>query len=141
LRFAPTVRCLLTTHISSASYIRALILIDTVVSIHEDPCYEDPPSGENAENAEQWRAEELRNMRFNTLSVLMQLSRSCPDGYRESILSHKQVRDWMRRPDVAGDDDQISSEGTSSLFYYLFEDYGAGAPILRQAREILDEQV
>jgi len=79
-------------------------------------------------------------MRFNTLSVLMQLSLSCPDKYRKAILSHKPVRDWMRRSDRAGKEEHTGSEGTSSLFYYLFEDYGAGAPILRQAREILDEQ-
>jgi hypothetical protein len=76
-------------------------------------------------------------MRSNTLNVLMQLSRSCPDSHKGTILSHKPVRGCMPRHGRASN---VSHEVASNLFYYLFEDYGAGAPILRQARDLLDDQ-
>ncbi|KAI1423080.1 hypothetical protein F5Y12DRAFT_560606 [Xylaria sp. FL1777] len=122
----------------------------TVLSIHEQPSFEAVPPNENAEN---WRAEELRNIRANTLDVLLQLSRRGFDLYKRKPLSLNSVRrplsKWHSRdkPNLdrqetgmtfafGGEPVSLADEGTSNLFYYLFEDYVAAGPLKTAERKL-----
>jgi Mg2+ and Co2+ transporter CorA len=119
----------------------------TVLSFHDAPDYETPPEGQDPDA---WRAEELKNMRSNTLAVLLQLSRH---GSERSILSIKAVRPHPKQDQTAATltlglrrassvvdlDGVVSMEGSSNLFYYLFEDYTAAVPILKGTRKLLDD--
>ncbi|KAI1826464.1 hypothetical protein F4861DRAFT_545994 [Xylaria intraflava] len=115
----------------------------TVLSIHELPTFE--PAPEN-EDLEKWKDIELGNMRANTLEVLLQLSQKGFDLYKKKPLSLNSVRPplgkWHTRgksnriqPETgvppAGRDSSVglADEGTSNLFYYLFEDYVAAVPL------------
>ncbi|KAI1130468.1 hypothetical protein F5Y10DRAFT_119492 [Nemania abortiva] len=118
----------------------------TVLSIHEQPSFELVPE---KEDRDKWRAEELRNMRANTLDVLRQLSKKGFDLYKKKPLSINSVRrplsKWhghtrdsvsFNRQDTgmssfvnAGEPVSLADEGTSNLFYYLFEDYVAAGPL------------
>jgi hypothetical protein len=125
---------------------------DTVLSFHEDPAYETPPRGEDTTK---WNAAELKNMRSNVVSVLMQLSNRGYEEYKTNILSLKSVRqplskDMMttnglrRMPSLLDPEDReryISYDGSSNLFYYLFEDYTAAVPILKISRKALHDLV
>lgn len=111
------------------------------------------PEGEN-EN--KWHAEELKNMRANTLDVLLQLSQKGFDLYKRKPLSLNSVRrplsklNGRDRPDFArretgmslagGESVNLADEGTSNLFYYLFEDYVAAEP-LKTAERKLEQMV
>lgn len=102
---------------------------------------------------------ELINMRANTLDVLRQLSREGFDLYKKKPLSlnsvrrplnrwHGHARDSMTldRHDTGmsfangAEPISLADEGTSNLFYYLFEDYVAAGP-LRTAGEKLEHIV
>lgn len=121
-----------------------------MLSLHEDPDLETPPDGEDPVR---WRTDEFRNMRENTVSVLMQLSDLGHTKYRHNILALKEVRQPLRRdqpgnghglrrvPSAVGSDTHVSLEGSSNLFYYLFEDYFAAVPILRGSRRMLHNLV
>ncbi|KAI0914147.1 hypothetical protein F4824DRAFT_447013 [Ustulina deusta] len=115
----------------------------TVLSIHEQPSFEPPPANEDEGK---WKSEELWNMRANTLDVLLQLSRKGFDLYKRKPLSLNSVRrplsKWhshdkasLGRRDTgmtfanAGEPVSLADEGTSNLFYYLFEDYVAAGPL------------
>ncbi|KAI1436575.1 hypothetical protein GGR50DRAFT_692981 [Xylaria sp. CBS 124048] len=112
----------------------------TVVSIHEQPTFEPVPE---RENPDKWREAELKNMRANTLEVLLQLSKKGFDLYKRKPLSLNSVRPplskWhhnnkppntdQRKIDTSVDDESLADEGTSNLFYYLFEDYVAAEPL------------
>lgn len=124
--------------------------MDTVLSLHEDPDLETPP---DREDPARWQADELRNMRENTVSVLMQLSDLGHTKYRHNILAFKEVRQSLRRdqpgngqglrrtPSAVESDNYVSLEGSSNLFYYLFEDYFAAVPILKGSRKMLSDLV
>ncbi|GAP90467.1 putative adp-ribosylation factor protein [Rosellinia necatrix] len=124
----------------------------TVLSIHEKPPFDiSPDKGTLDEND----AEELRNIRGNTLDVLLQLSKCGFDLYKRKPLSLNSVRrplskwDDRERPNidrrdtgtafVTGDEPiSLADEGTSNLFYYLFEDYVAAGP-LKTAEKKLEQ--
>ncbi|KAI0489518.1 hypothetical protein F4859DRAFT_154353 [Xylaria cf. heliscus] len=124
----------------------------TVLSIHEQPSFETVP---DKEDPERWTREELKNMRANTLDVLLQLSRQGFDLYKRKPLSLNSVRrplsKWQTRdrPSIdrhetgmsfasAGEPVSLADEGTSNLFYYLFEDYVAAGP-LKTAEKKLEQ--
>lgn len=127
---------------------------DTVLSIHEQPSFETVP---DKEDADKWKHEELKNMRANTLNVLLQLSRQGFDLYKRKPLSLNSVRrplsKWHARdrPSISRYETGMSfasgrepvslaDEGTSNLFYYLFEDYVAAGP-LKTAEKKLEQMV
>ncbi|TGJ88154.1 hypothetical protein E0Z10_g513 [Xylaria hypoxylon] len=122
----------------------------TVLSIHEQPSFEPVPENEDED---QWKADELRNMRANTLDVLLQLSQEGFDLYRRKPLSLNSVRrplnKWHSRDKpsldrhetgmsfaIAGEPVSLADEGTSNLFYYLFEDYVAAGPLKTAERKL-----
>ncbi|KAI1365061.1 hypothetical protein F5Y08DRAFT_194530 [Xylaria arbuscula] len=115
----------------------------TVLSIHEQPMFEPVPPHEDAAR---WKYEELQNIRANTLDVLLQLSKNGFDLYKRKPLSLNSVRrplsKWHSRdrPNLDRQETGMSfafgcepvslaDEGTSNLFYYLFEDYVAAGPL------------
>ncbi|KAI1351180.1 hypothetical protein F5Y01DRAFT_283638 [Xylaria sp. FL0043] len=122
----------------------------TVLSIHEQPSFETPPPNEDAVK---WKAEELQNIRANTLDVLLQLSRKGFDLYKRKPLSLNSVRrplsKWHSRDKpnldrhetgmtfaIGGEPVSLADEGTSNLFYYLFEDYVAAGPLKTAERKL-----
>nr|XP_036583354.1 ADP-ribosylation factor [Colletotrichum truncatum]KAF6792397.1 ADP-ribosylation factor [Colletotrichum truncatum] len=95
-----------------------------VLSFHEIPPCE--------RNSVSWVEEELRNMRSNTVAVLCQLSNHGDKDYRDRVITLKSVRQTMPKD---GPDCEKAREGSSNLFFYLFEDYSGAAPILKAARD------
>lgn len=101
---------------------------------------------------DEYRAECLKNIRANTLSVLLQLSLKGFDKYAHKPLSQSSVRKamsdkhgrWSRRPGTSTLQDSnrnaLNVEGASNLFYYLFEDYAAAATF-QAAERMLKELV
>ncbi|KAI8629238.1 hypothetical protein F5Y19DRAFT_94509 [Xylariaceae sp. FL1651] len=113
----------------------------TVLSIHEHTSFESADKDDA-----KWNAEELNNIRANTLDVLLQLSKKGFDLYKRKPLSLNSVRrplsKWHShdKPDLSrhetgmsfahqGEPISLADEGTSNLFYYLFEDYVAAGPL------------
>ncbi|RYC63947.1 hypothetical protein CHU98_g2270 [Xylaria longipes] len=124
----------------------------TVLSIHEQPSFETVP---DKEDPDRWKHGELKNIRANTLDVLLQLSRQGFDLYKRKPLSLNSVRrplsKWHARdrPSInrhgtgmsfanGGEPVSLADEGTSNLFYYLFEDYVAAGP-LKTAEKKLEQ--
>jgi hypothetical protein len=118
---------------------------DTVVTFHEAPYY-NPPRGE--EDRVGWDEKELSSMRTNTRKVLLQLSVCGIKEYQEDILELTAVRAPLmekrgtlalnRASTLNSDNAHMYLEGSSNLFYYLFEDYGAAISILNESREMLE---
>ncbi|KAK2001744.1 ADP-ribosylation factor [Colletotrichum falcatum] len=105
-----------------------------VVSLHETPLTERPERHE-------WAREELQNMRSNTMSVLSQLSKHGITDFSDRLVSFKRVRQAMTGPGLQSD---TAYEGSSNLFYYLFEDYSSAMPVLKASKlrlEQLSDQV
>ncbi|KXJ88241.1 hypothetical protein Micbo1qcDRAFT_236009 [Microdochium bolleyi] len=107
---------------------------NTVLSLHEAPFL--PEANElQTPDREQYFAECLKNIRANTLSVLLQLSVKGFDQYAHKPLSQSSVRKamsdkhgrWSRRHGTNFSISHLNVEGASNLFYYLFEDYAAAA--------------
>ncbi|KAI5865016.1 hypothetical protein GGS23DRAFT_557275 [Durotheca rogersii] len=121
----------------------------TVLSIHERPSFEPVPE---KEDEQRWRDAELRSMRSHTLDVLLQLSRVGFDLYKENPLAQISVRESLRKLPLHRQDlsrqqsgmslftnselGSLADEGTSNLFYYLFEDYVAAGPLKTAEREL-----
>ncbi|EXF84685.1 ADP-ribosylation factor [Colletotrichum fioriniae PJ7] len=98
-----------------------------VVSFHETPSSEHPED-------EEWSMAELVNTRSNTTSVLCQLSKHSVEDFERRLLSLKPVRQAMPRSEL---DSNAACEGSSNLFYYLFEDYSSALPVLRTSKQEL----
>lgn len=120
---------------------------------------EPAPKGEDEK---EWRLAHLRSMRANSLDVLLQQSVCGMEMYKRRPLSQNSIREALRkalhrdsshagRPALSriqsdvpplGSNPAITleHEGTSRLFYYLFEDYAAAGP-LKAAGKILEEMV
>ncbi|KAI1459394.1 hypothetical protein F4805DRAFT_79701 [Annulohypoxylon moriforme] len=120
----------------------------TVLSIHEKPLFEPVPEKENKEN---WRNEEFESMRAHIMDILRQLSTKGFDLYKANPLAQSSVRESLPNPrqDLSrtqsgvsvfnnSETGSLADEGTSNLFYYLFEDYVAAGP-LKAAEQELDE--
>ncbi|KAK1688153.1 hypothetical protein BDP55DRAFT_547985 [Colletotrichum godetiae] len=102
----------------------ALCSDSVVVSFHETPSSEDE--------------KELVNMRSNTTSVLCQLSKHGVEDFERRLLSLKPVRQAMSRSELDGN---AAREGSSNLFYYLFEDYSSALPVLKTSKNELGRLV
>lgn len=96
-------------------------------------------------------------MRANSLNVLLQQSKLGMEMYAQRPLAQNHIRQTLARaaeegntssrpginrvdsdvaPVAAAPDTTLEDEGTSSLFYYLFEDYSAAGP-LKAAGDIM----
>lgn len=94
-------------------------------------------------------------MRSNAVGILYQLSQLGIEEFKDNVIGLKSVRDTMkpehgqtggavRRTTSdfepgSGSDPQV--EGSSNLFYYLFEDYGGAATILEVSKKIVSDLV
>ncbi|KAI1410767.1 hypothetical protein F5Y13DRAFT_166759 [Hypoxylon sp. FL1857] len=120
----------------------------TVLSIHEKPLFEPVPE---KEDKEKWQLVEFGYMRAHTLDVLLQLSTKGVKRYEGNPLAQTSVRQSLQKSgsDLSRQQSGMSvfnnsstgtlaDEGTSNLFYYLFEDYVAAGP-LKNAEEELDD--
>ncbi|ETS87535.1 hypothetical protein PFICI_01363 [Pestalotiopsis fici W106-1] len=132
-----------------------LVLCDdhTVITLNESPDLEAAPK---ELDAGRWKQDQLRNMRQNSLDVLIQQSTHGMSLYENLPLSQNSIRqawsDALQRSGKAelgrvnSDFAPIESnptstpedDATSSLFYYLFEDYSAAGP-LKEAGRILED--
>lgn len=102
------------------------------------------------EDEEYWRGAELKYMRAHTLDVLLQQSARGFDLYKTNPLAQSSVRESLRKPklpDMSREQSEVSvfsnseigslaDEGTSNLFYYLFEDYVAAGPLKAAEEEL-----
>lgn len=120
--------------------------IGTVISIHETPNYEPP----RRKDPLTWRAEELKNMRKNTLDLLFQLSIPGMEHYRHRVSSQKGVRSDLLKPSHRGSlprarttivEPSVAVDASSNLFFYLFEDYTAATSILSTSNDVLAKLV
>ncbi|KAK2026993.1 ADP-ribosylation factor [Colletotrichum zoysiae] len=100
-----------------------------VVSFHETPPTEQP-------ERDNWAREELQSMRSNTLSVLFQLSKHGTTDFSDRLVSFKRVRQAMTE---MGSESDMACEGSSNLFYYLFEDYSSALPVLKASKLRLEQ--
>ena len=116
--------------------------VDTVISINEAPNLEEPPDGEDTSVSR--RLKEIAYVRHNTLAVLQQISTIGIDRNKHSALSLKAIRE---PPDDVGSSlgrgspAKVGHAGASNIFYYLFEDIGAIAPILAHSKGKLESLV
>ncbi|CCF46531.1 ADP-ribosylation factor [Colletotrichum higginsianum] len=105
-----------------------------VISFHETPPTEQP-------GREDWARDELQSMRSNTLSVLCQLSKHGIADFTDRLVSFKRVRQALSVTEPRA---KVACEGSSNLFYYLFEDYSAAMPVLKTSKlqlEHLSDQI
>ncbi|TQN71652.1 hypothetical protein CSHISOI_03871 [Colletotrichum shisoi] len=105
-----------------------------VISFHETPPTEQP-------GREYWARDELQSMRSNTLSVLCQLSKHGIADFTDRLVSFKRVRQALS---ITEPRSKAACEGSSNLFYYLFEDYSAAMPVLKTSKlqlEHLSDQI
>ncbi|KAI0478738.1 hypothetical protein GGR56DRAFT_338146 [Xylariaceae sp. FL0804] len=110
----------------------------TVLSIQDRPSFETAPGRDDPA----WQDDELKNIRANTRDVLLQLSKHGFDLYKRKPLSLNSVRRellgraeteaFLTQPQLGS----VADEGTSNLFYYLFEDYVAAGPLKTAERRL-----
>ena len=134
---------------------------DTIITFHEAAYYSVPPS--EKKNTDSWQKKELKSIRSNTAKVLLQLSKCGMEAFEKNITQLASVRFHLEqvaksrsggreggevsRVSTAELDipshkvDDIELEGSSNLFYYLFEDYTPTIPILIQSKKKLDNLV
>lgn len=77
-------------------------------------------------------------MRSNTLSVLCQLSKHGIADFTDRLVSFKRVRQALSVTEPRA---KVACEGSSNLFYYLFEDYSAAMPVLKTSKLQLEHLV
>ncbi|KAI1770904.1 hypothetical protein F4818DRAFT_431439 [Hypoxylon cercidicola] len=121
----------------------------TVLSIHERPSFESAPEKENKQD---WHVKEFKFMRAHTLAVLLQLSTRGFELYRNNPLAQISIRQSLRELSSThteisrhqsgvsffnhSETGSLADEGTSNLFYYLFEDYVAAGPLKAAEQEV-----
>ena len=114
------------------------------MTFHETASYDDVsdiPAGVSHTN---WREEELNNIRWNTLKVLRQLSHCGLKEDEYKIMEMTAVRRPLmkvRHGETAMPESDHPIEGSSNLFYYLFEDYSAAVSILNSSKKALEQLV
>ncbi|KAB5579924.1 hypothetical protein GE09DRAFT_1080230 [Coniochaeta sp. 2T2.1] len=112
---------------------------NTVVSIHEAPNYSRPPKGVDPAD---YQSDELENIRKNTVAVLEQLSFIGSSKYTHNLFQLKSIRephkiDTSERSSTMVPPENATETAASNLFYYLFEDYSAVAPVLNNSGQML----
>ncbi|CAK7209678.1 hypothetical protein SCUCBS95973_000521 [Sporothrix curviconia] len=107
----------------------------TVISFHEAAHYSKVPK---SEDTARWQSEELKSMRSNTFKVFCQLS-TCGLGDEYHEFSQLTSVRQPGRGHTHGGADAEGVEGSSNLFYYLFEDYSAAIDILIGSKKALDD--
>ncbi|KAJ4413778.1 hypothetical protein N0V82_008322 [Gnomoniopsis sp. IMI 355080] len=116
----------------------------TVISIHEDPHYDIPKRKDV--DVQQWKAEELKNMRKNTRDLLHQLSKPGMTKYINRVSAQKGVRSDLLKTGHRGPlptirsaalESSLTVDASANLFYYLFEDYTAATSILSLSDDVL----
>ncbi len=103
------------------------------MTFHEAACYQDEGKVPAGEDLQAWRKKELANIRWNTLKVLRQLSKCGLSEDRHKIMQLTAVRAPLMQfgyGQTAVSEEDQPIEGSSNLFYYLFEDYSAAVGIL-----------
>ncbi|CAK7203328.1 hypothetical protein SEUCBS139899_006059 [Sporothrix eucalyptigena] len=106
----------------------------TVISFHEAAHYSKAPKSEDKAT---WEREELKSIRSNTLKVFCQLSVcGLGEGHNEFAQLTSVRQPGRFRP--PGGIEPEGLEGSSNLFYYLFEDYSAAIDILIGSKMALD---
>ena len=133
---------------------------DTVITFHEAAYCSVPPDDENTDR---WQKDELKLMRINTRKVLLQLSKQGRQDFMNNITQLAPVRSHLQEVDKSRSGrrtegeasrastsnfdipsykvDELELEGSSNLFYYLFEDYTPTIPILIESKKKLDSLV
>lgn len=125
--------------------------IGTVISIHEAPNHEKLKKEERTD-PQQFRMDELKNIRKNTAHLLCQLSRPGMERYRKKVSTRKGVRsDLLHMNQAQGGpvttarttalESSLAVDASANLFYYLFEDYTAATAILTHSSENLAKVV
>ena len=102
---------------------------------------EDIPAGADRDA---WREEELANTRWNTLKVLRQLSVCGLAEDKFKIMEMTSIRYPLmqgKHGETAIAEEHHAIEGSSNLFYYLFEDYSAAVRILNSSKKALEHLV
>ncbi|KAK6072515.1 ADP-ribosylation factor [Seiridium cupressi] len=134
-----------------------LVLCDdhTVITLHESPKIESAPK---EWSKDEWQQAVYKSIRANSLDVLAQQSLHGMKLYDQRPLSQNSIRQELRKlqdrssltrqgltrirsdvgPVAVIPGTSLEDEGTSNLFYYLFEDYSA-AGRLKKAGHILAE--
>lgn len=91
-------------------------------------------------------------MRSNTYKVLSQVSKCGQDEFRRGFLNVAAIRESLWQETVGDDANSESNRalsagelegvfGSSSLFYYLFEDYSATFIILQHYKDVFEKLV
>lgn len=131
-----------------------------MITLHEHAKLEPMPSAKGWTNKDEWRRQQYKNMRANSLDVLLQQSKHGMALYEQRPLSQSSIRQALKKaversnlghpglsrvhsdvpPFGHFPGTTIEDEGTSNLFYYLFEDYSAAGP-LKAASAILEKLV
>lgn len=115
-----------------------------MISIHENPNYGIPKKKDV--DVQQWKAEELRNMRKNTRDLLHQLSKPGMAKYVNRVSAQKGVRSDLLKTGHRGPlptvrttafESSLTVDASANLFYYLFEDYTAATSILSLSDDVL----
>ena len=115
-----------------------------MLSFHEAASYDEDDKIPAAENRKKWREEELKNIRWNTLKVLRQLS-SCglkedKDNLQEMTSIRAPLMQTYQGKTIIPENHH-PVEGSSNLFYYLFEDYSAAVRILNSSKKAVERLV
>ena len=89
-----------------------------------------------------YRMSELENIRINTIAVLEQLSTVGIATYTNNLFQLKSIRephkiDSSERSSTLIHPESATDTAASNLFYYLFEDYSAVAPVLNNSGRML----
>ncbi|OTB01525.1 hypothetical protein M426DRAFT_323410 [Hypoxylon sp. CI-4A] len=118
----------------------------TVLSIHEMHLFDPVPEGKDKDK---WHRDELECLRAHTRDVLRQLSKRGYKQYASDPLAQITVRQSLKssQPDLSRRESgmsfynhselgSVADEGTSNLFHYLFEDYGAAGSLKAAESEL-----
>ena len=114
------------------------------MTFHEAASFDDDDDIPEDANREEWRAAQLANIRWNTLKVLRQLSQCGLKEDQYKIMELTSVRAPLmkgKHGETSIPDDDQPIEGSSNLFYYLFEDYSAAVRILNSSKKALEHLV
>lgn len=114
----------------------------TVLTFHEEPDWSAVGPSPDGWSPSEWKRQHLSRMRDNMQSVLLQLSRRGYDKYAAKPLTQSSIRqallEYQLGASPSPSPEKVAREGTSNLFFYLFEDYAAARPLKEAARTLED---